>query len=139
MRNNARNVGLREWVVTEEHRREMGPARFLYEWLTTRQTDGDGWVLGGKPLTYREISADLGGSSERTLKRWMARLRSGKYIQVWHTDGFKLRLRILGQQKFTAQQLALFERCGNVVPILRKSCGKAVNNPISGRPKVAHR
>jgi len=58
----------------------MGASIWLYGWLVLRQTsqhDGVGWVLGGSPITYREIEEET-GFNPRTLERWMRDLRRGR-------------------------------------------------------------
>jgi hypothetical protein len=62
----------------------MGASIWLYGWLVLRQTrqhEGVGWVLGGSPITYREIEEET-GFNRRTLERWMRDLRRAGYIET---------------------------------------------------------
>ncbi len=66
------------------HHRRMGAAVWLYGWLVLRQTHqqgGLGWVLGGSPISYREIEEETGFNC-RTLERWMHTLRRHGYIET---------------------------------------------------------
>ncbi len=67
-----------------QHYARMGAAIWLYGWLVLRQTherDHVGWVLGGAPITYREIEEETGFNC-RTLERWMRDLRRCGYIET---------------------------------------------------------
>jgi hypothetical protein len=78
------NIGLRGGLIDQRHYDRMGSAIWLYAWLILRQThqhDDTGWVLGGSPVTYREIEEETGFRS-RTLERWMRTLRSNGYIET---------------------------------------------------------
>jgi hypothetical protein len=62
----------------------MGAALWLYGWLILRQTRQEqtlGFVLGGKPVTYREIEEET-GFARKTLERWMQVLRRNGYIET---------------------------------------------------------
>lgn len=85
MRGKDFNIGLRGVLFEARHYERMGSAVWLYAWLVLRQTHqtGDtGWVLGGAPVSYREIEAET-GFNVRTLERWMSTLRRHGYI---HTE-----------------------------------------------------
>lgn len=85
MREKDYNTGLRGVLFEARHHARMGAAIWLYGWLVlrqTHQTGAIGWVLGGAPVTYREIEEET-GFNRRTLERWMRLLRSGQYI---HTE-----------------------------------------------------
>jgi len=84
MRGKDYNAGLRGVLFEARHHRRMGAAVWLYGWLVLRQThqQGDlGWVLGGAPISYREIEEETGFNC-RTLERWMHTLRRHGYIQT---------------------------------------------------------
>src|ERR1700689_2705155 len=84
MRGKDVNAGLRGVLFEARHHRRMGAAVWLYGWLVLRQThqQGDlGWVLGGAPISYREIEEETGFNC-RTLERWMHTLRRHGYIQT---------------------------------------------------------
>ncbi len=84
MRGKDYNAGLRGVLFEARHYERMGAAIWLYGWLVLRQThqQGDiGWVLGGAPISYREIEVET-GFNVRTLERWMHSLRRHGYIQT---------------------------------------------------------
>jgi hypothetical protein len=84
MRGKDYNAGLRGVLFEARHHRRMGAAVWLYGWLVLRQThqQGDlGWVLGGAPISYREIEEETGFNC-RTLERWMHTLRRHRYIET---------------------------------------------------------
>jgi hypothetical protein len=84
MRGKDYNSGLRGVLFEARHHRRMGAAVWLYGWLVLRQThqQGDlGWVLGGAPISYREIEEETGFNC-RTLERWMHTLRRHGYIET---------------------------------------------------------
>jgi hypothetical protein len=84
MRGKDYNAGLRGVLFEARHHRRMGAAIWLYGWLVLRQTHqhGDlGWVLGGAPISYREIEEETGFNC-RTLERWMHTLRRHGYIET---------------------------------------------------------
>jgi hypothetical protein len=78
------NTGLRGVLFEEKHYARMGAALWLYGWLVLRQTHqqgSEGWVLGGAPVSYREIEEET-GFNRRTLERWMRTLRKHGYIET---------------------------------------------------------
>jgi hypothetical protein len=84
MRGKDYNAGLRGVLFEARHYERMGTALWLYGWLVLRQThqQGDiGWVLGGAPISYREIEEET-GFNIRTLERWMQGLRREGYIET---------------------------------------------------------
>ncbi len=84
MRSKDFSTGLRGALFEAKHYERMGPAIWLYGWLVLRETPqagSGGWVLGGKPISYREIESET-DFSPRTLERWMRILRSEGYIET---------------------------------------------------------
>lgn len=78
------NTGLRGVLLDARHYERMGAAIWLYAWLLLRQTHqrgSTGWVLGGAPVSYREIEEET-GFNRRTLERWMRTLRGSGYIET---------------------------------------------------------
>jgi len=78
------NTGLRGVLFEARHYERMGAAVWLYGWLVLRQTHQKGeigWVLGGSPISYREIEEET-GFNRRTLERWMHMLRRHGYIET---------------------------------------------------------
>jgi hypothetical protein len=84
MREKDFNTGLRGVLFEARHYARMGAAVWLYGWLVLRQTHesgGVGYVLGGAPVTYREIEQET-GFNRRTLEAWMRVLRREGYIET---------------------------------------------------------
>lgn len=84
MRGKDFNTGLRGVLFEAQHYERMGAALWLYGWLVLRQTHQSGsvgWVLGGSPISYREIEEET-GFNRRTLERWMTALRRHGYIET---------------------------------------------------------
>jgi hypothetical protein len=63
----------------------------------THQTGTTGWVLGGAPVSYREIEGET-GFNRRTLERWMSLLRRNEYIETEAAPGGVI-VRILKAKK----------------------------------------
>ncbi|MFY9527907.1 MAG: hypothetical protein WBC04_13105 [Candidatus Acidiferrales bacterium] len=83
MRGKDFNAGLRGGLFEAQPYERMGAAVWLYGWLILRQTREEGTlclVLGGKPVTYREIEEET-GFGRKTLERWMRVLRRNGYIE----------------------------------------------------------
>jgi hypothetical protein len=102
MRGKDFNTGLRGVLFEARHFDRMGSAIWLYGWLVLRQTHesgGFGWVLGGSPITYREVEEET-GFNRRTLERWMGALRRERYIETEVTPG-GLVVRIAKPKKFS--------------------------------------
>jgi hypothetical protein len=84
MREKNYNSGLRGVLFEARHYEKMGAAVWLYGWLVLRQMHQSGeigWVLGGAPISYREVE-DETGFGRRTLERWMHALRRNGYIET---------------------------------------------------------
>ncbi|OQP08490.1 hypothetical protein B1691_15040 [Geobacillus sp. 47C-IIb] len=74
-------------ILTPEHRERIGPAIWEFLWLISKvtkevQEEGEtlGIVLGGRPVKLAEIADDL-GSSERSVRRNITRLKEQGYIE----------------------------------------------------------
>lgn len=101
MREKNFNAGLRGVLFESRHYERMGSAVWLFGWLVLRQTHQSGsvgWVLGGKPVTYREIEEETGFNC-RTLERWMQTLRRHGYIETDAEQGGVV-IRIAKAKKF---------------------------------------
>lgn len=84
MRGKNYNAGLRGVLFEARHYARMGQAVWLFGWLVLRETrerGGIGFVLGGRPITYREIEEET-GFARKSLERWMRILRRGGYIET---------------------------------------------------------
>jgi DNA-binding transcriptional ArsR family regulator len=89
MREKNYSTGLRGVLFEAQHYSRMGAAVWLYGWLVLRQTHQSGslgFVLGGKPVSYREIEEET-GFNPRTLERWMRTLRDRGYIETEAVGG----------------------------------------------------
>jgi len=126
-----------------EHIRAIGKAAGLFDFLIDHQTDSEGWVNYGKLISYSWIERRLPNCQpQRTLRRWMARLRDGGYVDVIvRRSAHGMHVRILNQFKFPKVQLSLFPQ-----PKPRTiTSGKPVKKPVeklcepstSLRPQVA--
>jgi hypothetical protein len=106
MREKDFNTGLRGTLFEARHYARMGAAVWLYGWLVLRQTHesaGIGYVLGGSPLTYREIQEET-GFNERTLETWMRVLRREGYIATRKAPG-GISIQILKAKKHRGRQV----------------------------------
>jgi hypothetical protein len=95
------NTGLRGVLFEARHYLRMGQAVWLYGWLVlrqTRQVGTMGLVLGGRPVSYREIEEET-GFHPRTLERWMRVLRREGYIETTPTPAGVI-VRITKAKKF---------------------------------------
>lgn len=81
-------IGIRNDLLEPKHVEKMGQAVWLYMWLVDKMTsvteEGVGLVLGGKPIKYDEVAAELGMSSD-TYTRWIEKLSEYPYIQTLRT------------------------------------------------------
>lgn len=101
MREKNFSTGLRGVLFEARHYARMGSAIWLYGWLVLRQTHQSGevgWVLGGAPVSYREIEEET-GFNRRTLERWLSELRREGYIETTATQG-GVSIRITKAKKF---------------------------------------
>lgn len=75
-------------LLEPKHVKQMGEAVWLYMWLLDKMTsvneNGEGKVLGNKPIVYEEIVKDL-GFSKNTYTRHIDRLRNHDYISTLRT------------------------------------------------------
>jgi DNA-binding transcriptional ArsR family regulator len=102
MRGKDYSTGLRGPLFEAKHYERMGAAVWLYGWLVLRQTRQEGmtgWVLGGKPITYREIESET-EFPPRTLERWMRILRRAGYVETDTVPGGVV-VRITKAKKFS--------------------------------------
>jgi biotin operon repressor len=98
------NTGLRGVLFDAKHHQQMGQAVWLYGWLVLRQTRQEGTmglVLGGHPVSYREIEEET-GFARKTLERWMSVLRREGYI-VTQSATTGVIVRITKAKKWAAQ------------------------------------
>lgn len=77
-------VGIKMGMISEEHRKRMGDAVWLFMWIVGRQTAqtkaGIGVVCYGKPITFSQIEHET-GFPIWTLRRWMKALEDEGYIR----------------------------------------------------------
>ena len=83
-------------LLTRKHRKAIGIAVWFFLWLLDRVTrDENGWgiVLGGKPVKDEEVALEL-GVHINTVRSDRVTLCDGKYIQCTRTPyGFSYRVR----------------------------------------------
>ena len=87
----------------------MGAALWLYGWLVLRQTSQSedvGLVLGGKPVSYREIEEET-GFARKTLERWMRILPQKGYVETIAMPAGVV-VRIMKAKKFKGAEGARF-------------------------------
>jgi hypothetical protein len=75
-------------LLDPKHRAAMKESVWLFMWCLDKMTsideNGIGKVLGGKPIKYEDVKADL-GISVRTYRRWTDQLKEKGYINVLRT------------------------------------------------------
>lgn len=91
------NVGLHSGLLDAKHIEALGKAVWLFLWCVRRQTDNEGWVLGGKVITARSIAGEL-NLPLRTVQRWLGQVEP--YVEISRVTGTGLRLRVKNQKKF---------------------------------------
>jgi DNA-binding transcriptional regulator YhcF (GntR family) len=131
MREKDFSTGLRGVLFEAKHHARMGSAVWLYGWLVLRQThqSGDtGWVLGGAPVTYREIEAET-GFNPRTLERWLRDLRRAGYIETT-TMQQGISIRITKAKKFPQGVSKSAERVRKNAGGSTQGCGANTEQPF---------
>jgi DNA-binding transcriptional regulator YhcF (GntR family) len=131
MRGKDFNAGLRGVLFEARHYERMGAAVWLYGWLVLRQTHQTGslgWVLGGSPVSYREIEEETGFNC-RTLERWMRTLRHHGYIETDAVPGGVV-VRITKAKKFP-------QGGRGAAGGLRRLAGAAAQSCVAGAMQIA--
>jgi len=76
-------------LLDPKHVEAMGEAVWLYMWLVDKSTsqneNGEGKVLGNKPIVYENDIEPALGIPRRTYTRWISRLRNAGYIKTLRT------------------------------------------------------
>jgi hypothetical protein len=115
--------------VDGKHVDAMGKAVFLFDFLIHHQTDAEGRVYYGKPISYPWIEERFENPPpRRTLRRWMTTLRLEGYIQIRrpHFGDARMIVSICAPKKWPApRQFSLFPS-RDAVSI---ASGKAFGNP----------
>ena len=116
--------------------KKLGPAERLLDFLKDRQTAPNGDVWYHKEISYTWIRSKIPHAPpERTLKRWMQRLREAKEATVTRT-AYGMRIRLERSRKW-AQQGNLFPTPAVVAMKRAKPVEKPVQYDFRDRPKVA--
>jgi len=123
-----RFLGTTEGLNDGKHWRRMGMARPLFDFLVSKQTNPDGRVNFGQPITYRWMRERiLTPPPERTLRRYLEILRRHGYVEVERINyqrticrGFTVRI---NKPKKWSQQMGLFA-VEKPVEKLRKAGGE---------------
>ena len=137
MRGKDYNTGLRGVLFEAQHYRRMGSALWLYGWLVLRQThqrESVGWVLGGAPISYREIEEETGFPC-RTLEGWMRALRRQGYIETQAVPGGII-IRITKAKKFLPRAAGQAEGVRNAAEGLRGAAGGGTRNCVPDRSQI---
>jgi len=124
MRGKNFNTGLRGVLFEARHYERMGAALWLYGWLVLRQTHqsgSDGWVLGGAPVSYREIEEET-SFQRKTIERWMRTLRNHGYIETEATRRGVV-IRIKKAKKFAQPTLKNADGARNFAGRAPQLCG----------------
>jgi hypothetical protein len=132
MRGKDYNAGLRGVLFDRKHYERMGAAIWLYGWLVLRQTHQQGpigWVLGGAPVSYREIEEET-GFNVRTVERWMQILRRYGYIETTAAPAGMV-IRIMKAKKFPQAGRSFAERVRKFAEGPPQSSGPNACNSIS--------
>jgi hypothetical protein len=85
-------------LIAPKHRRAMKGAIWVFLWCIDKQTDSDGLVFGGRPVTREEIARGLGLSSRQTA-RFLDALVLRKYVTAKRVNE-GLILRVNYQKKY---------------------------------------
>ena len=117
----------------QKHVDRMRMASYLHECLIARQTDEEGRVNYGRPITYPWLQQKFPGSKIRSLQRWMAILREGGYVAIQRCGHRGFIIRILNQKKFKERQLPLFS---GTQPVCKTS-GKTEQVEVEKRAQSA--
>ena len=123
MRDKNFNTGVRGVLLDAGHYERMGSALWLYSWLIlrqTHQTGSIGWVLGGAPVSYREIEEET-GFNRRTLEGWFRRLRREGYIETSSTPTGVV-VRITKAKKYSQTTRRIAERLREVAATPTPNC-----------------
>lgn len=90
-------------LLEGEHQKKMGSAVWQFMWcldkLTVINEDGEGKVLGGKPINLSDIS----GASIRTNSRNLNKLEKLGYIKLIHTP-YGISIRVFKSKKIFQKQ-----------------------------------
>ena len=123
MRDKNYNTGVRGVLLDAAHYERMGSALWLYSWLILRQTHQSGaigWVLGGAPVSYREIEEET-GFNRRTLEAWFRRLRRAGYIETSAAPSGVV-IRITKAKKYSQTTRRVAEGVREVADTLTRTC-----------------
>src|SRR5580704_17833478 len=123
MRDKNFNTGVRGVLLDAGHYERMGSAIWLYSWLVLRQTHQSGsigWVLGGSPVSYREIEEET-GFNRRTLEGWFRRLRREGYIETTAAPTGVV-VRITKAKKYSQTTRRIAERLRQVAATPTPNC-----------------
>ncbi|MGH9686038.1 MAG: hypothetical protein ACRD5K_02975 [Candidatus Acidiferrales bacterium] len=149
MRGKDFNTGLRGVLFEARHYERMGSAVWLYAWLVlrqTHQTGTTGWVLGGAPISYKEIEEET-GFNIRTLERWMSALRRHGYVKTEPAMGgvivriTKAKKHAAARNSATLGKAETLRRAANALRKLaggvRESAERDTQNCVADRREVA--
>jgi hypothetical protein len=96
------------WNGIFEHFGRIGAALWEFEWCIdkiTKERNGVGIVLGGKPVKLEEITRDLKGSHKETVRLHLRSLEREKYIRRKKTP-YGYVIEVLNSRKFGIWKLS---------------------------------
>jgi len=138
MRGKDFNTGLRGVLFERKHYERMGAAIWLYGWLVLRQTHQQGpvgWVLGGTPISYREIEEETGFNC-RTIERWMGILRRYGYVETTAAPA-GIAIRIMKAKKFPQPGRSFAEGARRFAGTIPQSRGVNARNYLLSQQDAA--
>jgi hypothetical protein len=122
-------IGETPGLIDGVHIEQMGKARGLFSFFVTKQTDPAGWVNYGHVITYDWIRSRIPNCQpRRTLQRWMAQLKAGRYLEVEYVPYGGMVVRILRAKKWASQlSLDFGQPVEQLVQKASKSCWESVD------------
>lgn len=114
-------VGLRRGILDGIHFERLGTAFGLFSFLVDRQTAASGIVNYGRPIGYDWLAGQIPNlQPERTVARWLRRLRRFGYIRTRRVPYGGNVIHICNPKKWATQLPLPFAKPSE---ILRKKCG----------------
>jgi hypothetical protein len=129
-------------ILEPKHLKRLGPGFSLFVWLvdrTTKEQDGIGDVLGGKPLKAQEIGKSM-GVCEQTIRRRLDRLERHGYIERTLTP-YGYVVRVKKSCKFPKRASEVVQECPTspcktARPNKSKQLEEAMEEAASRKPVV---
>lgn len=131
-------------LLTPKHIKAIGPALAEFLWCinrTTIEVDGIGYVLGGKAVTYDEISEEL-GIPNATVRRHLALLKSEGYVLI-ERDPAGVRIMVINSKKrpvrlLKNEQSDCSKMSNRVSKNEQSECSKMSNRLLKNEQSYSH-